>query len=182
MFPVRRALGWGIVTASCLALAACAAGGGFGGDWIYNQSSDPITRKPSTLAMLMLYSSDFTNEPSYLAATCDENGFEFFIASEGFWGQYSTFFRRNQTFEMRVGDTVFSGRYLASNSGDSAYLISGKPKFKAVVASDLLAAFNGARSVAVRVSDYRGVSSTTSRSISGNAEGLLRVAADCGVR
>lgn len=132
--------------------------------------------------MLMLYSSDFTDQPSYLAATFDENGFEFFIDSEGFWGQDSPFFRSNQTFEMRVGDTVFRGRYLAANSGDSAYLISGKPKFKAVAASDLLAAFSGARSVAVRVSVYRGVSSTTSRSISGNANGLFRVAADCGIK
>lgn len=79
MIPVRRVFSWGVVATSCLTLAACAAGGGFGGDWLYSQSSDPITRKPSTLAMLMLYSSDFTDQPSYLAATCDENGFEFLL-------------------------------------------------------------------------------------------------------
>lgn len=82
---------------------------------------------------------------------------------------------------MRVGDTIFKGRYLAAASGDSAYLISDKPKFKAVTASDLLAAFNGARSFPVRVSDYRGVSSTTLRAISGNADGLVKVAAECGI-
>jgi len=57
-----------------------------------------------------------------------------------------------------------------------------KPKFESVTGSELLAAFNGGRSVAVRVSDYGGVSSTASHSISGNTEGVLRVAADCGAK
>ncbi len=167
---------------ACLCLAGCAAGGGPGGDWLYSQTADPITRKPITLAMLFLYSSDFTDQPSYVAASCDETGFEFFIGSRGFWGQDSQFFRKNQTFEMRVGDRIFKGRYLAAASGDSAYLISAKPKFKAVSPQDLLMAFNGADSIAVRVSDYRGVASTTSRAISGNSEGLAKVAADCGIK
>lgn len=163
-------------------LTACVSGGGLGSDWLYRETSDPVSRNPSTFAMLTLPSEDFTNEPSYLAATCDQNGFEFFVASEGYWGESSPFFRKNQTFEMRVGDKIFQGHYLASVEGDSAYLVSNNPTFKAVDPQKLIDAFSGANSIAVRVADYRGSTSTVSRSVFGNSEGLVRVAADCGLR
>jgi hypothetical protein len=127
----------------------------------------------------MLESSNFTDQPSYIAASCTEEGFDFWIESEGYWGESSRYFRANQTFELRVGDKVFSGNYLPSNDGTSAYLISENPRFLAVEKEKLLQAFAGVSSVAVRVSDYRGVKSTATANLRGQNDNLLRVAADC---
>lgn len=163
-------------------LPACTDTGGFGSDWIYRASVDPISQKPTSFAMMLLPGDDFTDDPSYLTATCDENGFEFYIASEGYWGHGSHYFKDNQRFELRVGDRLFKGRYLPTAEGDSAYLISKKPKFSAVKAGELLNSFSAPTTVAVRVMDYRGTPNTVTRTISGKSENLLRVAQDCQIK
>lgn len=160
-------------------LSGCTAGS-LGSDWVYQEGRDEISQKPFSMALMLLPSSDFTDEPSSLAAYCGEDGLDFSILSEGFWGQDSRYFRKNQTFEMRIGNTLFEGRYLPSSDGESAFLLSDKPPFSAVDRATLIQAFSEPGSVAVRVADYRGVTSTSSRSISGASENLVRVFAMCG--
>ncbi|WP_406735901.1 hypothetical protein [Thioclava sp. GXIMD4215] len=173
---------WKFLSVGLVVIASgCVSTGGIGSDWIYKADKDPISLKPNSFAMMLLNSDRFSDDPNYLAATCDEDGFEFFINSAGFWGQDTRAFRKNQVFEMRVGTRVFSGRYLPVSSGDAAYLISGKPRFSAVDRKQLFAAFSQPGQLAVRVSDYQGTPSTVTGAISGNSTGLLKVAADCGI-
>ena len=163
-----------------LFVAACAEGG-FGSDWTYTTRNDKISGEPFSFAIMLLPASDYTNQPDAIIASCDSNKFELFISSEGYWGSGSRYFRANQTFELRIDDKVYSGKYLPDVEGDNAWLISATPKFSAVNRQEILASLASATYVAARVSDYRGASSTTSSKLSGNSEGLLRVMTDCGI-
>lgn len=170
-----------LVQFACLmALSAC-AGALPGGDWIYRQHIDAVTKKPAISGHHLLLPTRYKNDPDYIAATCSEDGFEFFIGTIGDWGEPTRKSSQNQRFELRVGETVFKGLYLAVPGGDMAFLVSSASNYAAVNPKTLVDAFSGAKSVAIRIADVRGRTYTVSSSMSGNSEGLRRVAAECGI-